>query len=171
MGGNIRAESEYGKGSCFRFVIPIGETRTQKRTPDILHGVLDDGRRLVLTIDDEYEAQKILKTYLENEGYEVIQAYNGMEAIQLAGKFRPFAITLDIMMPGKDGWDILHALKKDPMTEAIPVICISILDNRELGLSLGAVEYLVKPIDKGQLMEELKRLERRFGIYGHPDRG
>jgi DNA-binding response OmpR family regulator len=67
-------------------------------------------------------------------------------------------------MPGKDGWDILDELKQDPMTENIPVICISILDNRDLGLSLGAIEYLVKPIEREQLIKELRRLERRARV-------
>ena len=160
MGGRIRAESEYGKGSCFHFVLPIKEMPAPKRAPGILPQELAPGMRLVLTIDDEYEAQKILKAYLKNEGYEVIQAYSFLEAMELARKYRPFAITLDIIMPGKDGWDILHALKNDPLTEAIPVICISILDNREMGLSLGAVEYLVKPVDKDEFIRELRRLAK-----------
>lgn len=164
MGGRIRVESEYGKGSCFQFTIPIKEIPAPKK-PAILPETIDRSKKLILTIDDEVESQEILKLYLENEGYEVIQAYNAMEAMELAGKYRPLAITLDILMPGKDGWDILQDLKKDPQTEGIPVICISILDNREMGLTLGAFEYLTKPIDKDQLIRELKRLEKRFEIY------
>jgi len=102
---------------------------------------------------------------LKSEGYEVIQAYNAMEAMVLARKYHPFAITLDIVMPGKDGWDILDELKKDLQTEGIPVICISTSDNRELGLALGVFEYLVKPIEKDQLINELRRLEKHFPIY------
>jgi CheY-like chemotaxis protein len=85
--------------------------------------------------------------------------------MELAREHHPFAITLDIIMPGRDGWDILDELKKDSETEDIPVICVTMLDNRELGLALGAFEYLVKPIDKDQLTEELKRLEKRFSIH------
>jgi len=165
MGGRIWVESVYEKGSCFQFAIPIKEIAEAKRAPAIASEALDLIKKLVLTIDDEIEAQEILKTYLKSEGYEVIQAYNAMEAMELAKKYRPFAITLDIMMPGKDGWDILHELKEEPQSEPIPVICISILDNREMGLSLGAFEYLVKPITKKQLMKELCRLEKRFRIY------
>ncbi|MCK5436859.1 MAG: response regulator, partial [Desulfobulbaceae bacterium] len=165
MGGRIWAESEFGKGSCFQFTIPIKEIRATKRPSEILPEAIDLGKKLVLTIDDEVEAQEILKTYLKSEGYEVIQAYNGMEAMGLAKKYLPFAITLDIVMPGKDGWDILHEFKKNPKTKDIPIICISILDNREMGLSLGAIEYMVKPVNKGQLMEELQRLEGQFRIY------
>ena len=165
MGGRIWAESEYGKGSCFQFAIPVKEITEVKKPTVISPEALDLNKKLVLTIDDEIEAQEILKTYLKSEGYEVVQAYNAMEAVELARKYRPFAITLDIIMPGKDGWDILHELKEDPRTKEIPVICISILDNREMGLSLGAIEYMVKPINKGQLMDELQRLKKRFRIY------
>lgn len=165
MGGRIWAESEYGKGSCFQFVIPIEEFTAAKRPAAIPPETLDLSKKLVLTIDDEYEAQEILKIYLKSEGYEVIQAYNAMEAMVLARKYHPFAITLDIVMPGKDGWDILDELKKDLQTEGIPVICISTSDNRELGLALGVFEYLVKPIEKDQLINELKRLEKHFSIY------
>jgi len=165
MGGRIWAESEYGKGSCFHFVIPMEEITAAKRPAGISPETLDFNKKLVLTIDDEYEAQEILKTYLKSEGYEVIQAYNAMEAMVLARKYHPFAITLDIVMPGKDGWDILDELKKDLQTEGIPVICISTSDNRQLGLALGVFEYLVKPIEKDVLIKELKRLEKHFPIY------
>ena len=165
MGGRIWAESEYGKGSCFQFVIPIEEITAAKRPTVISPETLDLSKKLVLTIDDEYETQEILKTYLKSEGYEVIQAYNAMEAMVLARKYHPFAITLDIVMPGKDGWDILDELKKDPQTEGIPMICISTSDNRELGLALGVFEYLVKPVEKDQLIDELKRLEKHFPIH------
>jgi len=165
MGGSIWVESEYGKSSCFQFAIPIKETRVAKRPSVILPETLDRSKKLVLTVDDEAQAQEILKTYLKSEGYEVIQAYDALGTMKLARRYHPFAITLDIMMPGKDGWDILDELKNNPQTEDIPVICISILDNREMGLSLGAFEYLVKPINKDQLMKELQRLEKRFKIY------
>ncbi|MCF8105310.1 MAG: response regulator [Desulfohalobiaceae bacterium] len=165
MGGSIGVNSEYGQGSCFFFNIPVQEAGPAARPPAVSPETLDQTRKLILTIDDELEAQEILTTYLQAEGYEVIQAYNGLEALQLARKFKPFAVTLDIVMPGRDGWDILEELKNDPETENIPVICISILDNRELGLSLGAVEYLVKPIDKDRLTRELDRLKKMRPIF------
>jgi len=164
MRGRIWAESEYGKGSCFQFIIPIEEIKAAKRPTVIPPETLDLSKKLILTIDDEYETQEILKTYLESEGYGVIQAYNAIEAMVLIRKYHPFAITLDIVMPGKDGWDILEELKEDPQLREIPVICISTSDNRELGLALGVFEYLVKPIEKDQFINELKRLEKHLSM-------
>ncbi len=164
MGGRIWVESEYGRGSHFQFAIPLRRPAEPRRPAEVRPEALDPTKKLILTIEDEMKAQETLKIYLTREGYEVVQAYNAMEAMQLARKYRPFAITLDIIMPGKDGWDILDELKQDPLTENIPVICISILDNRDLGLTLGAVEYLAKPIEKEQLIKELRRLERQARV-------
>ena len=165
MGGTMWAESEPGKGSHFQFTVPVAPAAKPAGRPMVEPQDLDPSKKLILTIDDEPAAQEIMRTHLQHEGYQVIQAYNGLEAMELARKFHPFAITLDIIMPGKDGWDILRELKDDPQTEDIPIVCVSILDNRELGLSLGAVEYLVKPIDPQLLVKELKRLKSHFAIH------
>lgn len=165
MGGCIRVDSEYGKGSCFQFNVPVKKIPVGKKLPALLPDTIDLSKKLVLTIDDDVKSQEILKIYLKNENYEVIQAYNAVEVMELAKTHPPVAITLDIIMPGKDGWDILHELKEDPQTRDIPVICISILNNRALGLTLGAFEYLTKPVDKDQLIRELKRIEKRFKLY------
>lgn len=163
MKGEMKVESEYGEGSRFSFSIPIDEQETYNEH-DYEPENLDMNKKLILTVDDEEQSQEILKTYLTEAGYEVIQAYNEKQAMHLARKYLPFAITLDIVIPGKDGWDILNELKIDKITGGIPVICISTLDNREMGISLGAIEYLVKPINNESLIQELKRLEQQFEI-------
>ena len=166
MGGRIWAESDGRQGATFQFTIPIPvREESGAKKPMVLPVTIDPDKKLILTIDDEVESQDILAVYLKEYGYEVIQAYNAGDALETARKLQPFAITLDIMMPGKDGWDILHELKEDPRTRNTPVICISILDNREMGLSLGAIEYLVKPIEQDELIEELQRLGQRFSIH------
>ena len=121
-------------------------------------------RPLVLTIEDDPKAQEMLRIYLEDSGYQVIQAYTGEEAINLAKEYKPYAITLDIIMPSRDGWDILQELKSTPETDSIPVIVVSIVDNRELGLSMGSIAYLVKPIERNELIRVLGDIEKENGI-------
>ena len=102
----------------------------------------------------------LLRQNLEEEGYYVVGALNADEGIRKAKEINPFAITLDIMMPEKDGWEVLGHLKADPVTRHIPIIVISIIDNKELGFSLGAFDYLVKPFDKEAALAVLKRIPR-----------
>jgi CheY-like chemotaxis protein len=106
----------------------------------------------------------MLRIYLNDSGYQVIQAYTGEEAIKLAKEYKPYAVTLDIIMPSRDGWDIMRELKSTPETESIPVIIVSILDSRELGLSMGAVEYLVKPVERDELIRIFGDIEKENGI-------
>ncbi|MDD5628198.1 MAG: response regulator [Elusimicrobia bacterium] len=162
MGGRIWARSEFGKGARFCFTLPIREEKAERRPPPGRPRDLQAGGKRVLTIDDDAQSREILRTYLESAGYEVIAAANAVEALEAASSERPVAITLDIVMPGKDGWDILAELKTNPRTQDIPVICISILDNREQGLSLGALDYLVKPVSRYQLLQALRDMEKRF---------
>jgi CheY-like chemotaxis protein len=113
----------------------------------------------VLVVEDDVHIATVLRTYLEADGYQVEVAQDGHAAIQLARTLRPFAITLDISLPKLDGWSVLNALKRDPETESIPVVVVSIVDNRDFGLVLGAVDYLVKPIDPDRLRRALQGLD------------
>lgn len=116
-------------------------------------------RKIILAIDDNPEAIDIICKYLGDD-YTVIGLLGGDEAVSRAKQIKPMAITLDIMMPRKDGWEVLRELKNDPDTQDIPVIILSIVDDQRMGFSLGAAEYIVKPIDKDVLLKKLKALEK-----------
>lgn len=116
-------------------------------------------KKTVLAIDDNPEAIDIVRKYL-GEDYRVVGILSGEGAVEKAKEIKPMAITLDIMMPKKDGWQVLRELKKTPETQDIPVIILSIVDNKRLGFSLGATEYIVKPLEKQVLLRKLKNLEK-----------
>jgi signal transduction histidine kinase/DNA-binding response OmpR family regulator len=119
----------------------------------------DVDKKTVLAIDDNPEAIDIIRKYL-GEDYRVVGYLSGEGAVEKAKEMKPAAITLDIMMPTKDGWQVLRELKNTPETQDIPVIILSIIDNKKLGFSLGAAEYLVKPVEKQVLLRKLKKLEK-----------
>ncbi|MEW6586984.1 MAG: response regulator, partial [Nitrospirota bacterium] len=116
-------------------------------------------KKTVLAIDDNPEAIDIIRKYLGDD-YAVIGLESGENAVERAKEIKPLAITLDLMMPKKDGWQVLQELKNTPETQDIPVIILSIVDEKRLGFSLGATEYLIKPVEKELLLRKLKSLER-----------
>jgi PAS domain S-box-containing protein len=120
-------------------------------------------RRTVLVIDDNPEVVELVGKYIGGE-YQVVGLLSGEAAVARAVELKPVAITLDIMMPGKDGWQVLYELKQNPATQEIPVVILSIVDNKKLGFSLGAAEYIVKPIDKNFLLRKLHSLEKIASI-------
>lgn len=155
MGGRIAFESEPGKGSQFRILLPAssrewaaGERSLKESTAHL---------NTVLVIDDDPAAQDLLRRFMEREGFHTVSALNGAQALQAVKSVRPVAITLDVMMPGMDGWAVLASLKNDPETADIPVIIVSVVDDRNLGFSLGAAEYLTKPIDRERFSKVLDR--------------
>lgn len=119
--------------------------------------------KVVLAIDDNPEAIDIIRKYLGDE-YKVVGLLSGEEAVRKAKEIKPMAITLDIMMPRKDGWQVLRELKDDPETQDIPVIVLTIVDDQRLGFSLGAAEYIIKPVEKHLLLRKLKTLEKTAKI-------
>jgi len=116
-------------------------------------------KKTILAIDDNPEAIDIIRKYLGRD-YRVVSFLSGEGAVEKAKEIKPMAITLDIMMPKKDGWQVLRELKQTPETQDIPVIILSIIDNKRLGFSLGAAEYIVKPLEKQALLKKLKNLEK-----------
>lgn len=156
LGGEIRVESEIHKGSTFIINIPVTLDGVEALT--VAASWIDPDKKIILAVDDDPSVIYVLKKYLEGEGYQVVPAHNGAEAVRLAKEVKPFAITLDIMIPGKDGWEVINELKGDPATEHIPIVVISFLDNKSLGFSLGATEYLTKPVERDTVLNALGRL-------------
>ena len=162
-GGRIRVQSTIGQGSTFRFTIPAParpEPVGPAQVPVRAARMSQDGP-LVLVIDNDSGARDLLTHYLAEAGYCVESAGSGEEAIRLVQALRPAAITLDMLLPDRDGLLILAELKGDPDTRDIPIVVVSVTDRRELGFSLGAADWLVKPIQRTALLSALERTVSR----------
>ncbi len=156
--GTIGLSSELGKGSKFTFTLPLSQQATEIQPSTSSTGAVSDRNRpLVLVVDDETPSRELLVSYLAPEGYETATASSGAEALVKALELLPDAITLNMLMPGKNGWEILHRLKTTPATAAIPIVIVSIVDDKGRGFALGASEYLVKPVKKEILLAALKK--------------
>jgi len=181
LGGNLTVQSEFGKGSTFILVLPPAfpqdklqkpgeEPAPSKATaaaaitavssaarPAPEKSVAPSSSILVLCIDDDAEVIDLLRRYLIPEGYSVRGVGSGEEGIRMAQELHPAVITLDIMMPEKDGWQVLRELKNNPATKDIPVIIHSIIENRPLALSLGALEVIAKPSEPKKVLSVVER--------------
>jgi signal transduction histidine kinase/DNA-binding response OmpR family regulator len=172
LGGDITVASREGEGSTFTITLPdqAAEIDQTAAPADAASGTTPSGPRdagepviTVLVVDDDPAARDLLTSNLRREGYHAVQARGGDEALELARKLRPDAITLDVLMPKKDGWAVLGALKADAELCDIPVIIVTVAPDRSIGLSLGAAEVMTKPIDRGALTALLRRLLSRDG--------
>lgn len=159
-GGRIEVESQPGAGSTFRFWLPSG-TSSSVRTAISENAVpmrrFGEETPLILVVDDDANARELIRTVLEAAGYRVITADSSAQALQAARKLKPDLITLDLLMPGGNGFGTLYELRLLYEGAPPPVIIVSVVDDRAAGFALGAAEYLVKPVSKTDLLDVVRR--------------
>lgn len=177
MGGQITVTSQYGIGSTFTLTMPtevapiqllelgVDELRGQGNTtalPDANQTLATLESNLILVIDDDPHAAELTTNFLLRDGFRVETAKDGEQGVEKARQLHPSVITLDVKMPGVDGWDVLARLKADPETRDIPVIMLTVNEDRDRGYTFGAVDYLTKPID----WTRFSRLTKRHSYIG-----
>jgi CheY-like chemotaxis protein len=131
---------------------------------------IDLDRPLVLVVDDDPHAAEILARHLDAGGFRSALASTGPEALLMARDLKPVAITLDILLPEVDGWEVLNRLKADESTRNIPVVVVSVVDNPALGRALGALDYFVKPVDGKALLSRLSQYTFTTKVQSEPVR-
>ena len=158
LGGKVSVESELGKGSTFVARFPT-RIASRQAIPEVNEAVstLEQTQSTILIIDDDASVQDLLSKHIQQLGYQVKTASNGIDGLRLAHELKPQLITLDVMMPQMDGWAVLSELKSKPTLKHIPVVMLSMIENQELGYSLGAAEYLIKPIEQHQIAHVLTK--------------
>ena len=161
-GGDVLIDSQLGKGSVFTITLPIQQAlQTTHPKGQSINGEVDrtDRRPLVLVVEDDPAAAELLTRQIDQAGFQTTVARTGSEALAKAREHKPDAITLDILLPDLDGWEVLTRLKRAEETSDIPVVVVSVVDNPELGMALGALDYFVKPVPAKELMNRLSRFK------------
>ncbi|MHC4408285.1 MAG: response regulator, partial [Planctomycetota bacterium] len=166
MGGDISLESAVGEGSIFTLSLPASvEVAADSGAASEESAQFSVADHPVLVIDDNADSRDVLRRTLEDDGHAVATASGGEEGLALARELSPSLILLDVMMPGMDGWAVLRQLKSDPALEAIPVAMVTVVDDERMAFSLGASDYLTKPVDRAHLIEMAGALTS--GVQGH----
>jgi CheY-like chemotaxis protein len=168
LGGDLTVISQIGEGSTFSIRVPAVLPETLVVQDDSMQPTVTDKNETgdrhtveqgdtVLVIDDDIEACEIIERYLSKDGFNIVTATSGEEGLRLAHKLQPVAITLDVVMPDMDGWSVLRALKVDPVLHTIPVVMLTMIDDQTKAYSLGATDYITKPVDRARLRSTLTR--------------
>jgi signal transduction histidine kinase/CheY-like chemotaxis protein len=159
MGGDVALTSEPGKGTTFTIRLPteVREPKAESAAASESSAAPNMEGTPVLVVDDDADTRQVLKRFLNRKGLPVECASSGEEGLRLARELHPMAIILDVMMPGMDGWAVLSTLKSEEEVKHIPVVMLTIVDDKNLGYALGATDYLIKPVDRDRLNEILAK--------------